>query len=72
MDSLFVAVGVQRWGRFEAQAGDVVVHESHEPGDQDLLDLAAVQTLMHAGRVYAVQAAQVPDSGNPAAAVFRY
>ncbi len=72
VDSLFVAVGVQRWGRFEASAGDVVVHESHEPGDQDLLDLAAVQTLVHAGRVYAVEPAQVPDSGDPAAAVFRY
>ncbi len=72
VDSLFVAVGVQQWGRFEADAGDVVVHDSHEPGDQDLLDLAAVQTLVHAGEVYAVEAGQVPDSGSPVAAVFRY
>lgn len=72
VDSLFVAVGIQRWGAVEEDAGNVVVHERHEPGDQDLLDLAAVQTLVHAGEVYAVSPDQVPDSTSPAAAVFRY
>jgi hypothetical protein len=48
------------------------VHESRQPGDQDLLDLAAVQTLAHAGDVYAVTPDEVPDARSPVAAVFRY
>ena len=41
-----------------------------EPGDDDLLDYSAVQTLMHRGTVYAVPAEQVPSP--PAAAILRY
>ncbi|MGD2215576.1 MAG: hypothetical protein PVJ64_02420 [Gemmatimonadales bacterium] len=72
VDSLFVAVGVQQWGAFEANAAELEVHESRQPGDQDLLDLAAVQTLAHAGDVYAVAPNEVPDRLSPVAAVFRY
>jgi hypothetical protein len=72
VDALFVAVGVQQWGAFEANAGELEVHESRQPGDQDLLDLAAVQTLTHAGDVYAVTPDEIPDSRSPVAAVFRY
>jgi hypothetical protein len=72
VDSLFVAVGVQRWGAFEANAGELEVHESRQPGDQDLLDLAAVQTLAHAGDVYAVNPDEIPDVRSPVAAIFRY
>ncbi len=72
MDSLFVAVGVQRWGAVEPESGEVVLHNERQAGDQDLLDLAAVQTLIHAGDVYAVSADEVPDSMSPIAAVFRY
>jgi hypothetical protein len=74
VDSLFVAVGVQQWGVFEAGAGGVLLHVDRQPGDQDLLDLAAVQTLVHAGNVYAVEPEQIPDSEvrGPVAAVFRY
>ncbi|MGD2151652.1 MAG: hypothetical protein PVG79_00200 [Gemmatimonadales bacterium] len=72
VDSLFVAVGVQRWGAFEAAAGELELHEDRQPGDQDLLDLAAVLTLAHAGDVYAVSPTEVPDARSPVAAVFRY
>ncbi len=72
IDSLFVAVGVQQWGAFEASAGRLELHESRQPGDQDLLDLAAVQTLAHAGDVYAVAPDEVPGTRSPVAAVFRY
>jgi hypothetical protein len=74
VDSLFVAVGLQQWGQFDPDSGQVKLHDSREPGDQDLLDLAAVETLAHGGNVYAVSPDQVPSSppGSPAAAVFRY
>jgi hypothetical protein len=74
VESLFVAVGVQQWGRYESEVGDVELHDDREPGDQDLLDLAAVETLAHAGDVYAVDPTHVPgaEGNGPVAAVFRY
>ncbi len=72
VESLFVAVGVQQWGRYEPETGRVELHDEAAPGDEDLLDLAAVETLTHGGKVYAVEPEQVPDTGGPAAAVFRY
>jgi len=47
------------------------LHEEAKPGDEDLLDLAAVQTLLNGGTVYAVELEKVPD-GASLAAVFRY
>ncbi|NIR42800.1 MAG: hypothetical protein GWN99_02900 [Gemmatimonadetes bacterium] len=72
--SLFVAVGVQRWGTYDPSGQDLMVHDEPEPGDQDLLDLAAVQTLAHGGDVFAVKPDEIPDggSGGSLAAIFRY
>jgi hypothetical protein len=66
-----VAVDRQRWGYFEPETGEVVAGMTGEPGVDELLDLAAVQTLRHSGIVHAVAAADVPDSGD-IAAIFRY
>ena len=65
---------VQQWGKLETNGGDVKLHDAREPGDQDLLDLAAVETLAHAGKVYAVEPDRVPSpsAGSAVAAVFRY
>jgi len=71
VDVLFVAVGVQIWGHFDPDANAVHVHESPEPGDEDLLDLAAIQVLIKGGTVYAVAPEQVPEHA-ALAAVFRY
>jgi hypothetical protein len=40
-------------------------------GDEDLLDLAAMYTLLRRGTVYAVAPEQMPDR-TPAAAILRY
>jgi hypothetical protein len=71
VDTLFVAVGQQHWGTFDPQTDTIDIHGEEEPGDEDLLDLAAVQTLLHGGRVYALESTEVPD-GVPVTAVFRY
>jgi hypothetical protein len=71
VDSLFVPVGVQRWGHFESQNNGLVFHEEMRPGDEDLLDLAATHTLLNGGSVYAVRPEAVPGGGT-LAAVFRY
>ncbi len=71
VESLFVDRTAHRWGVYDAASGEVTERAaSPQPGDDDLLDFAAVQTLLHRGAVYAVAADQVPSP--PAVAVFRY
>ncbi len=71
IDDLFVALGIQVWGKFDPSTDTIHIHEDPEPGDEDLLDLAAIQTILKGGTVYAVEPGQVPDNA-PLAAVFRY
>jgi hypothetical protein len=68
---LFVAMGIQRWGRFKMGSGGVEVHRTQRSGDTDLLDLAAVHTLLKGGEVYVVDSEEVPGHIT-AAALFRY
>ncbi len=63
VDSVFLPVGVQRWGRFDVAERHVDEHDEHRPGDRDLLDAVAIDTLRAGGRVYAVDPADVPDGG---------
>jgi hypothetical protein len=69
--SLFVAVGVQLWAAVGAGNGKTESHAEVQPGDADLLDLAATQTLMNGGEVFAVNPDMVPGETS-LAAVFRY
>jgi hypothetical protein len=45
--------------------------ESHAPGAEDLLNLAAIETLLHGGDVYAADLSQA-GIHDPAAAVFKF
>jgi hypothetical protein len=71
VDVLFVGLGVQQWGRYTPQ--DDAVHLSTEPasGDEDLVDLAAMHSVLNGGTVYTEHAQQIPN-GAPLAAIFRY
>lgn len=71
VDTLFVALDVQRWGTFDPDSGAIRLHEKPGPGASDLLDFAAVQTLQNGGTVFALDQDQMPG-GEPLAAVFRY
>jgi hypothetical protein len=71
VEQLFVPVGVQQWGLFNPDSNTIDLHSEAELGDEDLLDLAAVQTILNGGTVYAVEPEKVPDNA-PLAAVFRY
>ena len=64
---LFVAVGVQVWGRFDPEKNQVSVHETAEPTDEDLLDFTAIQTLLKGGAVFVVAPEDVPDQALVAA-----
>jgi len=71
IDSLFVAVGEQNWGHFDPETNTVDIHSEAQPDDEDLLDFAAIHTLLNGGKVYAVPPEEVPDQA-PVAAIFRY
>lgn len=71
VDLLFVAVGIQQWGTFDSDTLAVHLHSDPEPGDEDLLDFSAIQTLLNGGTVYTVAPQKVPCDA-PLAAVFRY
>lgn len=71
VDVLFVAVGLQQWGIFDPENNEMQLHSKPEADDADLLDLAAVQTMLHGGAVYAVPPERVPDNAM-LAAIFRY
>jgi len=69
--TLFVAVGTQAWGTFDPQMGVAKLHQEREPGDEDLLDRAAVHTLFNDGSVYVLDPDEIPG-GASLAAVYRY
>jgi hypothetical protein len=68
---LFVPVGVQRWGRVDRDTGAVALHAEAQRDDEDLLNVAAVETLLSSGTVYAVDPDEMPDAA-AIAAVLRY
>jgi hypothetical protein len=46
-------------------------HDREKPGDEELLDLAAAQTLRHDGKVYSMKPEEIPG-GHLLASVYRY
>jgi hypothetical protein len=68
---LFVAMGIQRWGVYKPRKNEVILHEKATAANQDLLDLAAVQTFINGGRVFALAPEKMPAQAS-IAAIFRY
>jgi len=70
---LLVDLSKRQWGMFnpEMMHVDLHHHEESKPGEDDLVDFAAVHTLMNDGGVFAVEGDAVPGGGS-VAAVFRY
>jgi hypothetical protein len=77
VESLFVARGVRVWGSYDGGENRRITLQSGQGedgprnGNEDLLDLAAVQTYLNGGKVFVVEQQEVPE-GKPLAAVFRY
>lgn len=72
VDVLFVAIDERRPGRFDRAANRVVILETDSPSVDDLLDLAAAETIRNGGRVYAVPREEMPDANTASAALLRY
>jgi hypothetical protein len=70
VDTLFLTDSEPMYGRFTADSGVLEVHKDARPDNSNLLDLAAVQTVLNGGTVYVGD--QPLESGSPVAAIFRY
>jgi hypothetical protein len=71
VDCLLVDTRARQWGAFDPHSNRVELRDAPWPGDEDLIDLAAVETLHNRGAVFALSADDLPTS-SPVAAVFRY
>jgi len=71
VETLFVPADEFAWGRFDAGARRVETHAKRGPGDEDLYDRAAVETVERGGAVHVVPKAELPGDG-PVAAILRY
>ncbi|MFO7953002.1 MAG: hypothetical protein R6U91_09410 [Bacillota bacterium] len=71
ISDIFVAVGVQQWGNYDPENNEIKLSEGPLTGNEDLIDLAAAETFLNNGKVFALEKEQMPDNP-PAAAVFRW
>ncbi len=71
VEILFLADGLEQWGRFDPEINQVLLHQQAEPGDEELYDFTAMQTIMNGGSVYIIDADKIPE-GKPMAALLRY
>lgn len=71
VDTLFVQEEGHLWGASDPNAGVFDTHDAAIPGDEDLLDTAAADTLLHGGRVWTADEDEMP-SQEPLAALMRY
>lgn len=71
VETLFVPLGAQKWGRYDPQNANVILVQEPGPENEDLFDFAATETLMNSGRVFAVPREQMPGEGE-VAAILRY
>lgn len=70
VDRLFVPTGTQLWGSFNPGNGGVQINytQAAATGEDDLLNLAAFQTYLKGGTVFAVNPNEMPVDSNVAAA----
>ncbi|MCL4506882.1 MAG: hypothetical protein M1434_11775 [Chloroflexi bacterium] len=71
VEVLFVQTGAMAWGSYAPEIGAMHEYETPQPGSEDMLDFAAVHTLLNGGTVYAVDSQHMPN-GSSVAAIFRY
>lgn len=71
VETLFVPRSEQCWGVFDRDDQTVLMHPHKQKGDEDLLDLAAIQTFANGGIVHVLSPEKIPGPG-PVAAILRY
>jgi len=69
--TLLVAANSQKWGMYDPETGTLDLHKKPEPSDEELVDLCVTRTLRHGGKVYVMEADEMPGI-TPIAAIFRH
>jgi hypothetical protein len=62
IDTLLVAEDRQKWGRFDPNTTEVEEHKKPKPGDDELIDLAAIHTIKNDGRVHVIENEKMPKN----------
>jgi hypothetical protein len=68
---LFIQKDAHLWGHFDAQSQHLEIHDEKQPGDDCLVNEAAMQVLLNGGYVHILPKEQMPG-GNMLTALFRY
>jgi hypothetical protein len=68
---LLIASGRQEWGSFDRSSGSVEPSRDKEAGNEDLLEIAALDTYLNGGAVFLLPPERMPAAGS-LVAVFRY
>ena len=71
IEKLVIAEGAQVWGSYQPEQNAIEIHAKLVAGSEDLLDLAAIQTILNGGMVYTVEPSALPESST-AVALFCY
>ena len=67
VEVLLIARDHERWGRYDPRTHFLELREEPRPGDEDLLNRAAIQTLRHSGTVHVLAAGEMPEESSSAA-----
>jgi hypothetical protein len=70
VEILLAARGADLWGIVDPTTGAVAVHEPARTGNVELVNLAAVQTLLHGGTVHLIDPPEVPAMVRLPAAIY--
>jgi release factor family 7 len=67
VETMFVPLDEQKWGRYDTGSNKVILESEPGPQSEDLLDLAAAETILNSGQVFAVPREELPGDGDLAA-----
>ena len=70
VQTLFLPTATELWGSYDAATGRLDLHVKRQPGDEELLERAAIDTLEGGGEVYEIAHVAALD-GAPLAALLR-
>ncbi len=71
IDTLLVDTTAQKWGKFDPDSGRVEIHPAPTIEDEDLIDLATVETFLTGGAVFSLETERMPGAAE-VSAIFRY
>ena len=72
IDTLFVEHGKHVWGDYKREEAKIDVHKEQKTIDTDLLDYSGRKTFETDGKVFIVDAENMPEEGSPVNAILRY